>query len=98
MCYIRPVDRIGIRELRNETSQVVRRARAGERIIVTVDGMPAAEIGPIGATTEARTIDDLIVTGRMLPRQSTAPPRPAQPVAVPGGRTTTQILDELRAR
>jgi prevent-host-death family protein len=92
------MNRIGIRELRNETSQVVRRARAGERIIVTVDGVPAAEIGPIGAMVEARSRDDLIVTGRLLPRQSAAPPKPAQPIVIPGGRTTTQILDELRAR
>jgi prevent-host-death family protein len=92
------MDRVGIRELRNETSQVVRRARAGERIIVTVDGVPAAEIGPIGAVTEARTIDDLIATGRLLPRQSTTPPRPAQPVPAPAGQSTTEILDDLRAR
>jgi prevent-host-death family protein len=98
MCYSRQVERIGIRELRNDTSKVVRRAKAGERIIVTIDGVPTAEIGPIGATREAHTIDDLIATGRMLGRQSSAPPRPAQPISVPGGRTTTQILDELRAR
>jgi prevent-host-death family protein len=98
MCYSGRVERIGIRELRNDTSQVVRRAKAGERIIVTVDGVPAAELGPIGAALEARTIDDLIVTGRLLGRQSAAPPRPAQPIPVAGGRTTGQILDDLRAR
>jgi prevent-host-death family protein len=84
--------------LRNATSQVVRRAGAGERIIVTVDGVPVAEIGPIGATHEARTIDDLIATGRLLQRQTTTPPAPAQPVPAPGGRSTTEILDELRTR
>lgn len=49
MCYSRPMDRIALRELRNNASQVVRRARAGERLIIAVDGIPAAEIGPVPA-------------------------------------------------
>jgi prevent-host-death family protein len=34
------------RELRNNVSEVLRRAQAGERFTVTVNGRPAAELGP----------------------------------------------------
>lgn len=34
------------RELRNDISDVLRRAEAGERFLVTVGGRPVAELGP----------------------------------------------------
>ena len=34
------------RELRNHVSDVLRRAEAGERFVVTVGGRPVAELGP----------------------------------------------------
>lgn len=34
------------RELRNQVSEVLRRAEAGERFVVTVGGRPVAELGP----------------------------------------------------
>ncbi len=38
---------IPIRTLRNQVSKVIRDAEKGERIIVTVDGRPTAELGPV---------------------------------------------------
>ena len=38
---------VAVRELRNHTRQVLDRVRAGESVIVTVDGRPAAVIGPL---------------------------------------------------
>lgn len=35
------------RQLRNEVSDVLRRAEHGERFTVTVDGRPVAELGPL---------------------------------------------------
>ena len=35
------------RELRNNVSDVLRRAEGGERITVTVNGRPVAEVGPL---------------------------------------------------
>ncbi len=34
------------RELRNNVSKVLRRAEAGERLTITVNGRPVAELGP----------------------------------------------------
>lgn len=38
-------DRVGLRELRQQASELVRRAEAGEDIIITVAGRPAAQLG-----------------------------------------------------
>lgn len=90
------MDRIGIRELRNYASRVVRRAQAGERLVITVDGVPAAEIGPLDQGRAERGLDDLVAAGQVqLARVSSAAPRP-RPVPAPAGRTTTATLREHR--
>ena len=91
------MERVGIRELRNYASRVVARARAGERIIITVDGIPTAEIGPVRAAGERMTLEELIAAGHVIPARDTTPAPPLPPpYKVPGGRTSTEILDELR--
>ena len=40
-------DAVPLRELRNQTSEVLRRVEAGEHLIVTVDRRPVAEIIPL---------------------------------------------------
>jgi prevent-host-death family protein len=37
------------RELRNNVAEVLRRAEAGERLIITVGGRPVAELGPLAS-------------------------------------------------
>ena len=64
----------GIRELRNYASRVVARARAGERILITVDGVPAAEIGPIAGPPRERSLEELIAAGLVVaPREPNEP-------------------------
>jgi len=97
MCYSRAVERIGIRELRNYASRVVARARAGERIVITVDGIPVAEIGPLRSSGDRMTMAELIAAGHVIPPRETTPPPPLPPpFKVPDGRTSMEILDELR--
>jgi len=43
------------RELRNNVSEILRRAEQGERFTVTVSGRPVAELGPTRGTTEPFT-------------------------------------------
>lgn len=38
---------VGLREMRQSASELVRRAEAGERLTITVAGRPAAVLGPI---------------------------------------------------
>jgi prevent-host-death family protein len=50
MCYIRCVSGdVSVRELRNHTAEVLRRVEAGERLRVTVDRRPVAELAPLPA-------------------------------------------------
>jgi prevent-host-death family protein len=40
--------KVGVRELRNQTSQVIDAVRAGERVVLTVHGEAVADIVPHG--------------------------------------------------
>jgi prevent-host-death family protein len=51
------------RELRNNVGAVLRRAEAGERIVVTVDGRPVAELGPVSGSRTAATLQTLRALG-----------------------------------
>jgi prevent-host-death family protein len=89
------LERVGIRELRNNVAAVVRRAGAGERIVVTVDGAPVAQLGPISGAGDL-TIDDLVAAGLARPaRRDDRPPTP-DPVDPPVDARSRSVLDELR--
>ncbi len=38
---------VGLREMRQNASELVRRAQAGEQVTITVAGRPAAVLGPV---------------------------------------------------
>jgi prevent-host-death family protein len=42
---------IGVRELRNRTARVIDAVKSGERVVLTVNGEPIADIVPHGART-----------------------------------------------
>lgn len=50
MCYLPRVNEIGLREMRQNASELVRRAESGERVTITVAGRPAAVLGPAAAS------------------------------------------------
>jgi len=94
-CYAQLMQRIGIRGLRNDVAAVVRRAGGGERIIVTVDGEPVAQLGPLEPTGEP-TIDDLAAAGLVrLPGRADHPDAPA-PFGVPVDIRLSSVIAELR--
>ncbi|QSB15124.1 type II toxin-antitoxin system prevent-host-death family antitoxin [Natronosporangium hydrolyticum] len=49
---------VGLREMRQNASELVRRAQAGEQVTITVAGRPAATLGPVG-TRAWRRWDDI---------------------------------------
>ena len=92
------MDLVGIRELRNQVAAVVRRASSGERIIVTVDGQPVAQLGPLEPATGGVTLHDLAAAGLVEPPRR---PRPADPPTAanpPVDVRRDRVLDELRGR
>lgn len=91
------LDRVGIRELRNSVSGLVKRAAGGERIVVTVDGRPMAQLGPLGSSDGA-TLDDMAAAGLIdppnQPGQTDLPP----PLSVPADVRLDRLLDQIRGR
>lgn len=88
-------EQVGIRELRNSVAAVVRRAARGERIVVTVDGVATAQLGPLEPVGGV-TLDDLVAAGLVLP-----PGRRDRPAApdledVPVDARPDRVLDDLR--
>lgn len=57
MRHHRPVTEVGLRELRRNASEPVRRAEAGEQLTVTVSGRPAPVLGPVSDRAWRRWTD-----------------------------------------
>ncbi len=85
--------RIGVRELRQDASQWLRRVRAGESFEVTDRGRPVALLVPV---PEQTGLDALIAVGRARPatgRLRDLPP----PLPLPtGAPTPSEVLERLR--
>ncbi len=96
MCYSAAVHEVGIRELRNRVAAVVRRAGHGERIIVTVDGHPVAQLGPLSPDATGVTIDDLVAAGLVAPPARRGRPGPVPHLRVPVDVCPDSLLAELR--
>ncbi len=84
---------VGIRELKQQASQVVARVAAGESTIITDRGRPVARMVPLAETTQAQ----LLESGDMRP-----PRRPLVALSpTPRRRSSTQplsaVLAEMRA-
>jgi prevent-host-death family protein len=84
---------VGVRELRDSVSSVLRRVAAGEPIEVTDHGHPIARIVPL---RYRNTLDQMIAEGRATPAdgdlldEDPLPPPPGAPLG-------SQALAELRA-
>lgn len=93
------MESIGVRELRNNVAAVLRRAGAGERIVVTVDGQPVAQLGPL-EPGGAPTLDDLVAAGLVdapRSRSSGTAPEPS-PIDLAVDIRLDDVLAELRGR
>ena len=88
--------RIGIRELRQQASAVLRRVRAGEIVEVTDHGHPVARIVPLARTN----LDQLVVDGRATAVDGDLLDLLDEldlPVDGTGTRLPSQALAEMRA-
>jgi prevent-host-death family protein len=89
------VEGIGVRELRANLAAAVRQAAAGERVVITVDGRPVAQLGPL-EPAGAATLAELASAGLVdPPRRSDRPPPPDGIDAAVDVRID-RLLDELR--
>lgn len=87
------MDRIGVRELRQNASRYLARVKNGETLEVTDRGVLVALLTPPDPATTAR--DRLVAAGLLVP--ASQPWRlPPRVTARPGASTTGAVLDELR--
>jgi len=87
-----------MRELRGDLAAVLRRAGAGERVIVTVGGEPVAQLGPVEATDHDATIDDLVVRGLLVRARRDDRPEPSMTMPTWAGTRLDQLVREVRGR
>lgn len=74
----------------------VRQAGAGERFTVTVDGRPAAQLGPLEGADNSVGIDDLVAAGLLVAPRRSGATRPTDPVPAWAGARLDRLLRELR--
>jgi prevent-host-death family protein len=74
------MESFGLRELRQNASELVRRAEEGEELLVTVSGRAAAILGPVTPSTW-RTFDEIasIFSGPTDPVRATDRDRTDEP-------------------
>lgn len=89
-------ERVGIRGLRNQVAAVVRRAAAGERVVVTVDGRPVAQLGPLEPDRAGVTVWDLAAAGLVEPPRRPDRPAAPAPLPVPADVRVDRLLDHAR--
>jgi prevent-host-death family protein len=90
------VERIGVRELRQNASRYLALVKAGETVEVTERGVLVAVLSPPGGPRSAR--DRLVASGRLVPASSPSGRlRSPRPIPIAAGEPTNQgLLDAER--
>lgn len=90
--------RIPVRGFRSQLATMLRRAAAGEQLVITVDGQPVASVGPVAGPEV--TIDALIASGQLVAprRRDELPAGALDPQPVWAGTRLDQAFTELRGR
>ena len=87
------VQQVGVRELRQDASGILRQVKAGECIEITEHGRPIARIVPIGPSL----YEEAIISGLIIaPTISSTEPMPKL-IKAEGGLNSTEVLMEMRA-
>ena len=94
MCTLKGVE-IGTRELRANLAAVLRQVGAGERLVITVDGRPVAQLGPVDPGGSP-TLTDLAASGLVEPPRRSQPSEPPEPVDTAVDVRLDRILAEVR--
>ena len=88
---------IGIRELRERSATFIKRAGAGEQMIITVSGEPVATLGPLTPLeTRAISLMDLINNGAVIASRRRDKYQLPKVVTIHSGSRIDQTLREVR--
>ena len=88
-------EQVGVRELKNSLSSILRRVRRGETVTVTHRDHPVAVIVPVGTGETDRVLKELVKAGRLSwsggkPGGCTSPPR------VRGPSVSEAVIEDRR--
>ncbi|NLV54195.1 MAG: type II toxin-antitoxin system prevent-host-death family antitoxin [Acidimicrobiales bacterium] len=86
-----------MRTFRAQAATYLRRAEAGERIVVTVAGRPVAQLGPLDPGDGAPTIDDLAARGLIVPARRSDRPGPDLRLDPWPGTRLDRLVAEVRS-
>jgi prevent-host-death family protein len=94
ICVHMGPSRVGVRELRQNLTQYLRRVARGERLEVTERGKPVAILGPLDESGSA--LRELVASGRATPPQGDLLdlPPPRGPVSAMGSTTLQELRGE----
>lgn len=87
-----------MRDLRREVAAVLRRAESGERIVVTVDGRPVAQLGPLEPVDGQVTLDDLAARGQVVLARRHDRPETTFVMPMWAGTRLDHLVREIRGR
>jgi antitoxin (DNA-binding transcriptional repressor) of toxin-antitoxin stability system len=87
---------VGIRELRSDLAARVRRAGAGERVVIRVGGRPIAQLGPLDDATGQVTLADLAARGLITPPRRTRNFHPPEAIMIWQGTRLDRVLRDIR--
>ena len=86
---------IGTRELRANLAAALRQVAAGERLVITVDGRPVAQLGPV-EPAGSPTLTDLAASGLVEPPRRADRPPPPDAVDTAVDVRLDRVLAEVR--
>ena len=87
---------VAIRVLRADLAAHLRRAGAGQRVVVTVGGREVAQLGPVHSIDGQTVLADLVAAGAVVAPRRTDAARPVPPIPVWSGVRLDRALKELR--
>ncbi len=90
------VERVGIRDMRAHAATLVRRAGAGQRLVITIGGRPIAQLGPLESSPGEVTIEDLAARGLLVAARRSDRPSPSERIDLQTGTRLDRILREVR--
>jgi prevent-host-death family protein len=83
---------VGVRELRQDASAILRRVKAGEVVEVTEHGNPIARLVPIGNSA----YESALMTQLIKPAKNPGALNSIKPIKLKGGISATEVLLQMR--
>jgi len=88
---------IGMREFRSGLATYIRRAQHGERVVITVDGAPVAQLSQMSGDMGQTTMADLIARGAVTPPRRRGDWIPDDPLILSSGARVDRALNQVRS-